>query len=61
MEIQISANTVGVALLVSNDYKGLKGVHKEAANLEQMFKVFSYAVYRVENLSTADFVYVTKS
>lgn len=56
MEIQISANTVGVALLVSNDYKGPKGVHKEAANLEQMFKRFSYAVYRRENLSTADFV-----
>ena len=62
MEIRIGANNVGVALLVSNDYKGrrdikeLSSVHKDAASLEQVFKRFGYAVYRKENLSTADFV-----
>ena len=62
MEIQLGVDIVGVALIVSNDYQGLKDVdelhfvHKDAASLEQVFKGFSYAVYRKENVSTADFV-----
>ena len=64
MEIRIGIDIVGVALIVSNDYKGLKNanidelptIHKDTANLEEVFKGFRYAVYRKENLSTAAFV-----
>ena len=60
MEIRIGVNTVGVALLVSNDYKGrkdeLRFVHKDTDNMEQLFKGFGYAVYRKKNVSTWDFM-----
>ena len=60
MEIQIGVNMVGVALLVSNDYKGQKKplpfVHKDADNLERVFKQFSYTVYRKRNVTDTDFL-----
>jgi len=43
LNIQISPNTVGVALLVSNDYKlskpmfELRGTHKDSDKMEQLF------------------------
>ena len=63
MEIKIDANTVGVALLVSNDYKGivnvaeLEFVHQDSVKMEQMFKHrLSYTVYRKKNVTGYDFV-----
>ena len=61
MNIEVDANTVGVALLVSNDYTTLKTVgslsftHRDTDNLVQLFKEFTYAVYRRKNVS-AEFV-----
>ena len=55
-------DTVGVALLVSNDYETLEGerplsyTHKDTDNLEKLFKEFSYVVLRKKNVSGEDFV-----
>ena len=62
MDIQIDGNTVGVALLVSNDYKTIKGVsdlsstHTDAKNMEQAFKELTYATIRIKNASSDEFV-----
>lgn len=62
MDIVIDANTVGVALLVSNDYTTLKTVaglrftHADTDNLARLFKEFTYAVYVKKNVSTKEFV-----
>ena len=62
IDIQLDSNSVGIALLVSNDYKGLNTVselsftHKDADNLEEMFKEFTYVVCRKKNVSTVQFV-----
>ena len=62
MDIRIDGNTVGVALLVSNDYKTVREVsdlpftHTDTKNMEQVLKEFTYAVYRIKNVSTNEFV-----
>ena len=64
MNIQIDNSTVGVALLVSNDYdssacktvRKLLFTHKDTDNLEEVLKDFSYAVLRIKNTSTDRFV-----
>ena len=58
MEVQIGANMVGVALLVSNGYqreKELKFVHEDTNKMERVFKRFSYAVYRKKNVTDKEF------
>ena len=62
MDIEVDANTVGVALLVSNDYATLRKedklrfTHTDTDNMAQLFKEFTYAVYRKKNVSTDEFV-----
>ena len=59
LEIQIDRHTVGVALLVSNDYKGLSElpfVHEDTDHMERMFKTLCYAVCRKKNVSYEDFM-----
>ena len=62
MDIQIDGNNVGVALLVSNDYKTTKeasdlwSTHTDAKNMEKVMEVFSYAVFWIKNVSTDEFV-----
>ena len=63
MDIKVDNNSVGVALLVSNDYtsplstqKGLRFTHTDTDNLAQLFKEFTYAVYRKKNVSVEEFV-----
>ena len=69
MEIQINENTVGVALLVSNDYDPkywnevngkhlgeLFFTHKDVENLALLFEDFAYAVYRKKNVTRERFV-----
>lgn len=58
----ISPNAVAVAVLVSNDYQPLGedyelyGTHKDADNLESLFKGFGYVVYKWRNVSYGDFI-----
>ena len=58
----MNEDTVGVALLVSNDYetleggKTLPGTHRDADNLEKLFKKFTYEVLRKKNVHREDFV-----
>lgn len=60
-EIEVDDSTVGVALLVSNDYQSLKGatclssVHQDTDKLEELFKQYGYAVYKRKNLSYREF------
>ena len=62
MNIKIDVDIVGVALLVSNDYKTLgKGTempftHADASDLEKTLGKCSYAVYKKENVSAKEFV-----
>ena len=62
MDIQIDGNTIGVALLVSNDYETFKKVsdlpftHADIKNMEQLLKEFTYAVFWIKNASTDQFV-----
>ena len=62
MDIQIDAYTVGVALLVSNDYTPVKRVddllftHTDVDSMEKILKEFTYAVYRIKNASSDKFV-----
>ena len=69
MEIQINENTVGVGLLVSNDYDPkcwnevngkhpgkLIFTHKDVENLAPLFEDFAYAVYRKKNVTRERFV-----
>ena len=62
MDIQIDGNNVGVALLVSNNYKttkeasDLSSTHTDAKNMEKVMEVFSYAVFWIKNVSTNEFV-----
>jgi len=63
MDVQVDSDAVGVALLVSNDYKilpkkyQLNFTHTDTDKLKQLFKnQFSYVVCRKKNVSTADFV-----
>ena len=62
LDIEIDRNTVGVALLVSNDYstlgtnEELSFTHRDADNLEQLLKnKFDYIVYRKKNISGKEF------
>ena len=58
----LDKDTIGVALLVSNDYSTLKEVqdlpftHSDTDNLEKLFKEFTYLVYRRKNVSIKEFV-----
>ena len=60
----MNKDTVGIALLVSNDYetldlmgvKPLLWTHKDADSLEKLFKGFSYVVLRKKNVGVKDFV-----
>ena len=67
LNIEIDRNTVGVALLVSNDYttlgknRELCSTHKNADNLEQLFEEFGYIVYRKKNVSSGDFMSYQKT
>ena len=60
-EIEVDYSTVGVALLVSNDYKSLKGaqwlssVHQDTDKLGRFFKQYGYAVYKKKNVSYREF------
>ena len=63
MELKIDINklksTIGVALLVSNDYKGLNkdkvthlsATHQDADDLEALFNEFTYTVYNKKNIT----------
>ena len=57
----ITPDTKGVALIISNDYAGcpgvsvLNGTHKDSANLEVVFQQFQYKVYREKNAKKEDF------
>jgi len=58
LNIQINHNTVGVALVVSNDYKPLGpdfelNTHGDSDTMEQLFKKFGYDVHKIRNLSKA--------
>ena len=61
MDIRINSNTVGVALLVSNDYKTTTSAKyvpftdTDTDDLEQIFLEFTYAVYRKKNVSNEEF------
>lgn len=67
MDIQIDSSTVGVALVVSNDYKTLGGkmklnsTHIDSDNIEQVFKEFGYVVYKMRNVTKKKFVSCYKS
>ena len=58
---EIDNNTVGVALLVSNDYESLpkvgnlSSIHQDADKLGELFKIFGYVVYKIQNISYRDF------
>lgn len=60
--IEMHTGTVGVALLVSNDYttlgttEELSFTHKVADSMEQLFMEFGYIVYRKKNVSSKEFV-----
>ena len=53
-------DTIGVALLVSNDYKAgpdpLPGTHKDAEKLQELFNGFTYFVLRRENVTATEFI-----
>jgi len=54
LDIQINDNTVGVALVVSNDYKPSKltlNTQGDSDKMEQLFEEFGYVVYKKCNLS----------
>lgn len=59
---RIGCNTVGVALLVYNDYKTLgteaelQFTHIDAHQMEGVFKEFGYVVYRKQNICEKDFM-----
>ena len=60
-EVKINVKAVGVALLVSNDYKTstsppLSFTHTDTENMEQVLKHFGYDVYRKKNLSDSEFL-----
>ena len=60
-EVKIDVKAVGVALLVSNDYKTstsppLSFTHTDTENMEQVLKHFGYDVYRKKNLSDSEFL-----
>lgn len=55
-ETTVDESTVGVALLISNDYvntaeKPLKSIHQEADKLGKLFEEFGYVVYKRRNVS----------
>ena len=58
--------TVGLALLVSNDYttlgtdRELSFIHKDADSMEQLFVEFGYIVYRKKNVSSEEFMLYQK-
>ena len=58
---RIRHNSVGVALLVSNDYKTLGkdaelgSTHSDAFKMEEVFEEFGYVVYRMQNIRSEDF------
>ena len=58
----MNTDTVGMALLVSNDYttlgtnEELSFTHKDADNMEQLFMDFGYIVCRKKNISSGEFV-----
>ena len=60
LDIEIHTDTVGVALLVSNDYttlgadRELSFTHKDADSMEQLFVEFGYIVYRKKNVSSRE-------
>lgn len=62
IDISVDDSTVGVALLVFNDYaslpgrtKRLVGVYQDADKLEEQFKKFGYVVYKRKNVSYVEF------
>ena len=67
LDIEIHTDTVGVALLVSNDYttlgtnEELSFTHKDADSMEQLFKEFGYIVYRKKNVSSEEFMSCQKT
>ena len=67
-DLKIKDDTVGVALLVSNDYesvgklKDLSFAHEDADHVETIFRDdFNYAVCRKRNVSKAEFLLFCKS
>lgn len=61
--VKIDNATVGVALLVSNDYRNAKDVrwhfdeniHEDADKLEELLKNLGYVVYKRKNVDKSDF------
>ena len=66
--LKIDDDTVGVALLVSNDYKSQENIkhlsftHEDASEVETLFRdEFNYAICRKQNITRAEFWSLCKS